>query len=75
MKTYLMIWYNSSSDCSNPSEVNSRLMSLGFKPMQGSFDYVYEWNKAATVEDVLRFGDKIHLSLMGTGVFFKIETD
>jgi len=75
MKTYLLIWYNSNGDSSSPTEVNNRLMSLGFKPMRGSYDYVYEWNMNAGIEDVLRLGDKVQLTLNGTGVLFKIETD
>ena len=75
MKTYLSIWYNSAGDSSSPTEVNNRLMSLGFKPMRGLYDYVFEWNMNATLEDVLRMGDKVQLTLVGTGVLFKIETD
>lgn len=75
MKTYLQIWYNSDGNCSPPSEVNSRLMSLGFQMIRGLYDYVYEWNANATLEDVLKLGDKVHLTLSGTGVLFKIETD
>ena len=75
MKTYLQIWYNSNGDCSPPSEVNSRLTSLGFNPIRGPYDYVYEWEKNAVIDDVLRLGDKTHLTLAGTGVLFKIETD
>ena len=74
MKTYLSIWYNSDGDSSSPTEVNNRLMSLGFKPIHGLYDYVFEWNKIATLDDVLRMGDKVQLTLGGTGVLFKIET-
>lgn len=75
MKTYLQIWYNSDDTYSPPSEVNSRLMSLGLKLVRGPYDYVYEWDSNASLDDVLRLGDKIHLTLAGTGVLFKIETD
>lgn len=74
MKTYLQIWYNSWENTATPSEVNNRLMSLGFKPIQGPQDYVIEWEENTSIDDVLRFGDKIHLTLAGTGVLFKIET-
>jgi hypothetical protein len=49
-------------------------MSLGFEPMQGSYDFVYNWNSNVSVEKVLEFGDKVYLSLQGTGVMFKLET-
>lgn len=72
MKTYLLIWFNSNG--ASPSDVNQRLMSLGFKPMQGSYDYVYDWSNNVDLDEILRFGDKVHLSLQDSGVLFKIET-
>ncbi|WP_445474813.1 hypothetical protein ACT9XH_10655 [Methanococcoides methylutens] len=72
MKTYLLIWF--SSDGASPSDVNRRLMSMGFKPMQGAYDYVYDWSDNVDVDEILMFGDKVHLSLHGTGTMFKIET-
>lgn len=74
MKTYLQIWYNTNMDSAGPTEVNNRLMSLGFQPIQGPNDYVYEWTDNASTNDIIRFGDKIHLTLSGTNVLFKIET-
>lgn len=72
MKTFVLIWFNSNG--SSPSDVNQRLMSLGFKPMQGPYDYVYDWDSSVDVDEILRFGDKVQLSLQGSGVMFKIET-
>ena len=72
MKTYLLIWFNSNG--ASPSDVNRRLMSLGFKPMQGPYDYVYDWDNSVDMDEILRFGDKVQLSLQGSGVMFKIET-
>ena len=72
MKTFLLIWFNSNG--ASPSDVNRRLMSLGFKPMQGPYDYVYDWGNNVDVDEILRFGDKVHLSLQDSGVLFKIES-
>jgi hypothetical protein len=72
MKTYLLIWFNSNG--ASPSDVNRRLMSLGFQPVQGPYDYVYDWGNNVDVDEILRFGDKVHLSLQDSGVLFKIET-
>jgi hypothetical protein len=72
MKTYLIIWFN--SEGARPSEVNQRLMSLGFKPMQGAYDYVIEWDSSTDVDDILRFGDRIQMTLKHLNVLFKIET-
>ncbi|HJH32410.1 MAG TPA: hypothetical protein C5S50_09620 [Methanosarcinaceae archaeon] len=72
MKTFLSIWFNSNG--ANPSDVNRRLMSLGFQPVQGPYDYIYNWSDNVDVDEILRFGDKVHLSLQGSGVLFKIES-
>lgn len=72
MKTYLLIWF--SSEGVRPSEVNRRLMSLGFELTQGSYDFEYQWNGSASLDQVLGLGDKVYLSLQGTGVMFKLET-
>lgn len=72
MKSYLIIWFN--SEGGKPSEVNQRLMSLGFKPIHGTHDFVYEWGNHVDVEEILRFGDKVQMTLKGLDVMFKIET-
>ncbi len=72
MKSYLIVWFN--SEGGKPSEINQRLLSLGFKPMQGSHDFVYEWRKDVEVEEILRFGDKVQMTLSGLNVMFKLET-
>ncbi len=72
MKSYLIIWFN--SEGAKPSEINQRLLSLGFKPMAGTHDYVYEWRKNVEVEEILRFGDKVQMTLQGLNVMFKLET-
>jgi hypothetical protein len=72
MKTYLTVTFN--SEGAKPSEVTDRLCMLGFKPCQGTYDYVYEWDKKATVKDAIWFGDKVHETLKGYKVLFKLET-
>lgn len=49
-------------------------MSMGFKPVQGAYDYVYDWGNSVDLDEILGFGDKVHLSLLDTGTMFKIET-
>jgi len=72
MKSYLIIWFN--SEGGKPSEIKQRLMSLGFKPMHGSHDFVYEWDKSVGVDEILNFGDKVQMTLKDLNVMFKIET-
>jgi hypothetical protein len=49
-------------------------MSLGFEAVQGNYDYVYDWGDNVDLGDILRFTDKIQMTLKGTGVMFKTET-
>jgi hypothetical protein len=72
MKTYLNVTF--SSEGAKPSEIIMRLRSLGFRPIMGEHDMVYEWGNNATEEDSLWFADKIHATLEGFKVLFHIET-
>jgi len=72
MKTYLTITF--SSEGAKPSEVVARLQSLGFKPITGSYDFVYNWDSSATVEEAIWFADKIHATLEGYNTRFQLET-
>jgi len=71
-KTYLVIWFN--SDGSEPSEVNKRIMDLGFEPAIGNYDYVYEWDKDADIDDLFELADQLHQTLKGTKTLYKVES-
>ncbi len=72
MRTYLKVTFN--SEGAQPSEIVARLQSLGFKPITGAYDMMYEWDDGADVEDAIWFADKIHATLKGYNVMFQIET-
>ncbi|MEE8322864.1 MAG: hypothetical protein V3R57_04495 [Candidatus Bathyarchaeia archaeon] len=72
MRTYLMIWFN--SEGAKPKKVVERLESIGFKPMRGPYDHVYEWTKDANLEKILQLGDIVHNALTGLKVLYKLET-
>ncbi|MCL4314196.1 MAG: hypothetical protein M1454_00495 [Candidatus Thermoplasmatota archaeon] len=72
MKTYLDVTF--SSEGAKPSEIINRLRSLGFKPIIGEHDMVYEWGKNASAEDSIWFADKIQAAMEGFKVMFHIET-
>ena len=72
MKTYLLVYH--SSEGKPPTEVVERIASVGFKPMKGYYDFVYEWNEQESVEEVLKIADVLHNVLKGTGTTFKLET-
>jgi len=72
MKTFLIIWFH--SDGTSPTDVSERLLSLGFRPIEGQYDYVYEWDSSADLEDIVKFGNQVQNTLRGSGVMFKLET-
>lgn len=72
MRTYLVVWFN--SDGAKPTEVTERLLSMGFRPMGGRYDYVYEWADSAPVNEIIKIGDQVQNTLKGMGVTFKLET-
>jgi len=72
MKTYLTLWF--SSEGAGPVEVVERLRSLGFEPSRGYHDHVYDWKRNVELADILQLTDKIHETLKGLKVLYKIET-
>lgn len=72
-RTYLTLFFQ--SEGARPTEVTDRLTGLGFKPLQGQRDYLYEWDASATVQDTIWFADKVHETLRGCGVAFSLETN
>jgi len=72
MMTYLVVWF--STEGGKPSDITERLLSMGFRPQEGEYDYVYEWGEKADINEILGIGDKIQNTLKGMGVTFKLET-
>ena len=72
MKTYLMIWFN--SEGAEPLKVVQRLQGMGFKPIKGRYDHVYDWRREVGLEEVLRLGNAVHETLRGFKVLYKMET-
>ena len=73
MKTYLTILFN--SEGANPIEVVERLRSLGFEPLRGVQDHVYDWGKTnVELDDIFRIACSVHETLKGLKVFYKLET-
>jgi hypothetical protein len=72
MKTYLIVWFN--SEGSKPSDVSERLLSMGFRPMEGEYDYIYNWDSHADIHDIIKIGDQVQNTLKGSGALFKLET-
>jgi hypothetical protein len=67
-----MIWFN--SEGAEPQKIVERLHGIGFKPMRGPYDHVYEWMKDVELEEILQLGNTIHETLKGLKVLYKLET-
>jgi len=73
MKTYLNILFY--SEGANPIEVVERLRSLGFEPVKGVHDHVYDWGrKKVELMDIFQIASSVHETLKGLKVFYKLET-
>lgn len=72
MRTYLKVMF--SADGAKPSQVRDALEGMGFRPMHGAHDFVYDWPGSADVDGVLSFGDQVHAQLQGLGCLFEMET-
>jgi len=73
VKTYLtLILY---SEGANPIEIVDRLRSLGFEPITGVHDHVYDWGRRRVeLEDILQIASSVHETLKGLKVFYRLET-
>ena len=72
MKTYLTIWFN--SEGAGPVVVAEKLRAMGFKPIKGRYDHVYNWGRAIELEEILQIGTAVHETLKGLKVIYKLET-
>ncbi len=72
MKTYLTIWF--SSEGAPPSEVVKRLLAMGFRPIRGHYDHVYDWKRSVTIDDIIQLSNALHETLKGLKVMYKLET-
>jgi hypothetical protein len=73
VKTYLTIWFY--SEGASPLEVVEKLRSMGFEPLRGYHDHVYDWGRKVELMEVLQLANKVHETLRGMKVFYKLETE
>jgi hypothetical protein len=73
VKTYLTIWFD--SEGAGPLEVVKRLRSLGYEPLRGYHDHVYDWGRKVELEDILQMANSVHETLKGLKVLYKLETE
>jgi hypothetical protein len=48
---------------------------MGFEPLRGYHDHAYDWGRRVELVDVLQLANKVHETLRGLKVFYKLETE
>ena len=72
MKTYLSLWFD--SEGTNPTTVAEKLRAMGFEPIKGRYDHVYNWGRSVDLREILQIGTAVHETLKGLKVLYKLET-
>ena len=72
MKTYLTVWFTTEGE--KTSEVTDRLMSIGFRPVRGNYDYVYDWEEDAALDDIIKLANRVHTTLKDCNVYYRLES-
>ncbi|MFW9982711.1 MAG: hypothetical protein ACFFE3_12455 [Candidatus Thorarchaeota archaeon] len=75
--TRVSVWFN--SEGASPSQVISRLVDLGFKPVRGAYDFVYEHNDEDMSESdlgsaIIEIANALHKTLSGFKVLYNLDT-
>jgi hypothetical protein len=71
-KTFLLLQLD--SEGSPYSRIADLLENLGFRPETEGYDFVYEWERPASVAESLEFADRVQEALRGQRVRFRLES-
>jgi len=72
MKTYVEVYVSANGE--KASVITDKLFELGLKPTIGEHDFVYNWKEEVTLNEVLKFVDKIQSKLKNSGAILKFST-
>jgi hypothetical protein len=72
MRTFLLVQLD--SEGAPFSEVAELLEDAGFRPHEGGYDFVYDWNRAPSVRESLELADRVQATLKGKSVYFRLES-
>ncbi len=75
--TRVSVWFY--SEGASPSQVISKLLELGFKPVRGAHDFVYEHSDVDVTETnlssaIIEISNALHKTLSGFKVLFNLNT-
>lgn len=72
METYLRLLVHAQG--ASPTEVTRRLWKVGFVPVQGNYDFVYDWEGIPDPEELIDLTEEVGRALAGCRVLFELET-
>ena len=75
--TRVSVWFY--SEGASPSQVIGKLTALGFKPVRGAYDFVYEHNDEDMAEEdlgnaIVEISNALHKTLSGFKVLYNLDT-
>ncbi len=75
--TRVSVWFY--SEGASPAVVIKKLMELGFTPVRGAFDFVYEHQQSDMSEKdlsnaILEIANALYVALKGFKVWFNLDT-
>jgi hypothetical protein len=75
--TRVRLWFN--SEGAKPSDIISRLTELGFTPIRGVYDFVYEHSPDDVSESnlsdaIVEIANALHKALVGFKVLYTLDT-
>ena len=75
--TRVSVWFY--SEGASPPQVMRKLLDLGFKPVRGAFDFVYEhsdenMSEADLGSAIIEISNALHKTLSGFKVFYNLDT-
>jgi hypothetical protein len=74
--TRVTVWFN--SEGASPSQVVTRLTELGFKPVRGAYDFIYEHEDDIDEVNlggaILEISNALHKTLSGFKVLYNLDT-
>ena len=72
METYIDLYIN--VDGQKISAIHSKIIEMGFKPTIGEHDFVYSWKGIVTIDEEIKFIEKLQNHLKGTGAILKFSS-
>ena len=75
--TRVSVWFN--SEGASPAVVIKKLLELGFAPVRGAYDFVYEHSKEDMSDEdlmaaIIKTSDALHKTLHGFKVLYTLDT-